>query len=74
MQLNDWFQKSGVSRSAFAVKVGCSPARITQLCSGEAPRPALAHRIVDATNGEVTLADLYPPQASRSAAAPEVAA
>lgn len=58
MKLEDWFARSGVKRSFFARKVGCSPAHVTLLCQGKnLPSLRLAWAIREETNGAVAEAD-----------------
>lgn len=68
MKLRDWIEKTGTKQTDLASIVGCSRARITQICAGEIPAARLAVAIVDATKGKVTLNDLMRPSADTVAA------
>lgn len=54
MDLQTYLKDSGERQSAFAARVGTTPATVSRLCNGSL-RPALdlAHRIETATEGQV---------------------
>ena len=59
-RLSEWLQQTRTQRSVFARELGTSPATVTRWCQGErAPSRYFARKIVAATNGAVTFADLY---------------
>lgn len=57
MRLSDFLDTSGESQAAFALRVGVTQARISQLVSGGTPSVPLAQRISAATKGKVALSD-----------------
>lgn len=65
MKLNDFLSSHGVSKSAFAKKIGTTTATVSRIADGlVVPRRALMHAIHHHTGGEVTpndLVELYPP-------------
>ena len=59
MKLNDYLSRQGVSKSAFAGKVGTSVATVSRVGDGlVVPRRELLVRIYDETDGLVTPNDL----------------
>lgn len=56
MKLDLWLKRAAVTRTAFAARLGVSPATITALCNGEAPWMSreTAGRIAELTGGAVT--------------------
>lgn len=60
MRLSDYIPTGG--RTAFALKVGCSPSTLDRICQGkQVPRPALMVKIIKATGGVVSSDDLMFP-------------
>jgi len=59
MSLRDWRKKSGLTSKEFGERCGVSEAAIRHYETGERrPRTEIARRIEQATNGEVTAAEL----------------
>lgn len=56
--LEDWLAAAGDSAGDFAARLGASPSALETMMSGAAGDLALARRIVDATEGAVSLDDL----------------
>lgn len=59
MELTDWLDLRGVTKSAFGERIGVSPSTMTDLCRGTqwvSARVAVA--IERETEGQVTVADL----------------
>src|SRR5437867_3336586 len=56
MKLDIWLTRAGITRLAFAKRLGVSPGTITSLCNGEAPWMSrdTAERIAGLTGGAVT--------------------
>src|SRR5215218_1606913 len=68
MRLADWLSRNGVSRVAFARRIGVTPGAITQMCNSE---QALLSRdtadlIARETRGAVTPNDFLPPAAKEA--------
>lgn len=62
MRLEAWLADSGLSKSAFAERIGCAPSKITALLNGsEWLGRDLARRIAEATGGAVTANDFLEP-------------
>lgn len=56
--MNDWLEKEGLTQSAFAERVGISPATVSLLVRGHVwLSRATARRIAEVTKGEVTAHD-----------------
>lgn len=73
MKLDEYLRRSGTKEEAFAAELGTTQASVNRYRSGRRkPRPAMACRIVKATDGAVTLEDLYsePGDAPATEAAP----
>lgn len=61
MKLTEYLDRQGLSRSAFAEKVGVSPGLVTQWIDGKTWLGRdVAQRVVEATNGAVTPNDFLP--------------
>jgi 3,4-dihydroxy 2-butanone 4-phosphate synthase/GTP cyclohydrolase II len=55
MQLGDWIEQRGLSRSEVARQLGISPGHVTDLCAGRFwPSRAVAIKIWRLTDGAVT--------------------
>ncbi len=56
MKLDTWLARAGMTRMAFARRLGVSPATVTALCNGDAPWMSreTAARIAEITAGAVT--------------------
>lgn len=69
MKLDSWLQQHGMARSAFARKVGLSPASVTALCNDQSAwiSRESAERIAAATGGAVTPNDFLGLQGPREA-------
>ncbi|TCR70166.1 3,4-dihydroxy-2-butanone-4-phosphate synthase [Bosea sp. BK604] len=69
MKLDTWLQQQGMARSAFARKVGLSPASVTALCNDQSAwiSRESAERITAATGGAVTPNDFLGLQGPREA-------
>lgn len=69
MKLDTWLQQQGMARSAFARKVGLSPASVTALCNDQSAwiSRESAERIAAATGGAVTPNDFLGLQGPREA-------
>ncbi|WP_181832881.1 3,4-dihydroxy-2-butanone-4-phosphate synthase [Bosea caraganae] len=69
MKLDTWLQQQGMARSAFARKVGLSPASVTALCNDQTAwiSRESAERIAAATGGAVTPNDFLGLQGPREA-------
>ena len=52
-------EATGQAQSAFAKRVGVTQATISRIVHGRIPGPRLVKRIIAATDGSVTLDDLY---------------
>lgn len=80
MKLNDWITTvAKISLAEFAGRLGVSRQAITRYCAGERmPDAEMVERIVKATDGAVTVADLHEVRLAYLKAhptpAPEVAA
>ena len=60
MQLDDYLRTRSISRADFAEKIGLSEASISRNISGkQGVTFATANRIIRATGGKVSLAELY---------------
>lgn len=68
-RLAQWLKAKGRNRVDFATELGCSAWRVSALCKGEKPSGELALKIVKATDGAVTLDDLFGVMAEPGAAA-----
>ncbi len=59
MTLAEWIKSEGITRSSAARRLGVSPSYLTELCQGKRfPSAGLACRIVDESEGLVTLREL----------------
>lgn len=59
-RLAQWLRLTGRTRTSFAREIGEEPKWIARICQGKRqPSPEIARKIVAATNGEVTLEDIY---------------
>lgn len=69
-RLAQWLEENGISRSAFAERIGVSPSYVTLLCSDEAAWPGrgVAARIAEATDGAITINDFLPPKPAEASA------
>ena len=59
MLLTEWLEQEGMTRSAFAIRVGLNPSDVTGICNGTqwvSARTALA--IENETAGKVTVSDI----------------
>jgi transcriptional regulator with XRE-family HTH domain len=65
MTLGDWLMQQGMSRRAFAARIGCDQSAVTKYVLGRVPRPAIIERIREATGGAVTANDLVSPNVAR---------
>ena len=63
MKLEDYLKKNNLTHDDFSRKVGVTRPLITQIIGGRNPSTALVKRIEEITNGEVTLNDLFNPEA-----------
>jgi len=60
MTIEQYIKRYDMTYEEFADIVGCSVSAITLWVQGKrTPRPSMAQNIVIATDGEVTLEDLY---------------
>lgn len=73
MKLADWLKRSGLTRSAFADRIGVSPATVTSLCNDGWMGRDVAQAIVRETGGEVGPNDFITSDVE-AAAAPEAVA
>ncbi|MBS7792188.1 helix-turn-helix transcriptional regulator [Roseococcus sp. SDR] len=61
MTLSDYLKQNGITRFAFAARVGVHASTIGRLCRGEtAPEASLLAAIVRETQGAVLPNDLFP--------------
>ncbi len=68
MKLKTYIKQHGIKGIDFAKQINCSqPAVSLYIAERRTPRPQIALRIVEATNGEVTLEDLYSTPAGKTA-------
>lgn len=58
-RLSQWLKQQRKKRLEFARELDTSPANVTRWCEGRPPSARWARKIVEATNGGVTIADLY---------------
>jgi DNA-binding transcriptional regulator YdaS (Cro superfamily) len=63
--LASYLEAKRIKRSHFARQIGVTPARITQICNGEAPSLKTAAAIEAATKGAVRAIKLVAPEAAR---------
>lgn len=67
MQLREWLQKHNMNLSAFARRVGVSPAAVSRYLREERmPQPGVMERIYQETRGKVGPADFYQLKRDRS--------
>lgn len=60
MTLIDYLRTNGLTYTAFAGEVGVSVEAVRRYARGKRlPRPAIMERIVEATDGAVTVQDFY---------------
>ena len=60
MNLKEYLDHFNVKQSEIVITVGVTVQAISQYClKKRAPRPSIARKIVEATRGQVTYADLY---------------
>jgi len=60
MKLAEYLDVKGIKRAEFAERIGVSPGRVSQLCSGGWPSGDVAEKIVAVTGGAVTADDFLP--------------
>lgn len=73
--LSRWLDAEGVSREAFAEKIGILRTNLDRLCRGERePRIELALKIEEATHGAVPVKAWLKPKADKKKPAPKKAA
>lgn len=59
MKLGDYLEKNSIKKKDFAKRVGITRVSLHRIIHGkQTPRPGLLSRIIGATGGEVTLAEL----------------
>lgn len=64
MNLADYLKKHSLTHRGFGEKVGVQQSHITNILSGrKSPSLRLMRRIIEVTNGGVTVGDLYNPKA-----------
>lgn len=76
MNLRTYMKLHNISDSAFSAVLGCSAGSVRKWRFGERmPEPEIAQRIVDATEGSVTVQDLHDARMAflRGAQPPEAA-
>lgn len=67
MKLNAYLAEQGLTRAAFAERIGVSAVQVSRLCTGaNLPSLVLAARIHDVTGGRVSLADWIDPSRGAS--------
>lgn len=60
MRLSKWLEKTGTGTTEFARRIDTTDEAVRRYCQGRRmPEPEIAQRIVDATNGQVTVQDLH---------------
>lgn len=65
MQLADWLRQTKTTQTDLAKAVGATQGRISQLLNGGMPSFALARRIAEVTDGQVTANDFLHPEAAQ---------
>ena len=71
MTLPDYLNAQGITRTAFAARVGVNVSTISRLCTGQTrPEAALVTAIVRETGGAVLPNDLFPEAMAQVTAAP----
>ena len=61
MTLSDWLAETGTPLPDFAARVGHSEAGVRKWIYGQRfPRPDALRKIIEITDGKVTIADLMP--------------
>ena len=62
MLLRTWLKENGVSQDDFARKVGCAPSTIYRAAKGITRPIDFIDKIIEATDGEVSINELFWPE------------
>jgi len=64
MLLTEYLQNQNITKSEFARRINISATHMGDICNGKKnPSLALARRIIEVTEGKVTVGDLFHPEA-----------
>lgn len=66
MRLEEYLRINNISKTDFARSIGMSIAHITNICNGwKNPSIKVIRKIIEATDGQVNVADLFNPEVPR---------